>query len=266
MQSRVLLLAVLASGLAVGADTNPPRAAMVYSGASIVNAADNQPGPLAPNTIATIYGTGMANGTQVLSGSDIRGGFLPTVLPGTGVRVFVGGIAAALYYVSPTQINFLVPSILIPGPSDVQVALDAKGGPDVKIQIAASSPAFFQLAAGNAIATRSDGSVVTPAKPARPGDVILLYTTGLGQVAPPLSDREIPAVALRIAQFADLKLTIDGVSLAPDQVLYAGVSPGFGGLYQINLRLPDATSPDPEIRMTLAGQTSISGIRITVQP
>ena len=239
---------------------------MVYSGASIVNAADNQPGPLAPNTIATIYGKDMAYATQALSISDIRGGLLPTVLPGTGVRVLVGGIAAGLYYVSPTQINFLMPSILIPGTSDVQVALDGKGGPDVKIQIATSAPAIFQLDADNAITTRPDGSVVTPAKPAKPGDVILLYATGLGQVAPPLGDREIPATALRIAQFADLKVTLDGAALAPDRILYAGVSPGFGGLYQINLRLPDATSTNPEIRITLAGQPSIAGIKIPVQP
>src|SRR5260370_14519924 len=60
------------------------QAAPSYSAASIVNAADNLAGPLAPNTIATIYGTGLAYGTKWLTADDIRGGLLPTVLPGTG--------------------------------------------------------------------------------------------------------------------------------------------------------------------------------------
>ena len=69
-----------------------------YSAASIVNAADNLAGPLAPNTIATIYGTGLAYGTKWLTADDIRAGLLPTVLPGTGVRIKVGGIPARLEY------------------------------------------------------------------------------------------------------------------------------------------------------------------------
>src|SRR5882757_1529073 len=51
-----------------------------YSAASIVNAADSLAGPLAPNTIATIYGTGLAYGTKWLTADDIRAGLLPTVL------------------------------------------------------------------------------------------------------------------------------------------------------------------------------------------
>ena len=63
---------------------------------------------------------------------------IPKVL--NGVSVTVGGVEAPVYFVSSAQINFLVPSILIPGPSDVQVALDARGGPDVKIQIGRRDP------------------------------------------------------------------------------------------------------------------------------
>ena len=266
MPLRFLLLAAWVSGFAAQADTSAPREAPSYSGTSIVNAADNQAGPLAPNTIATIYGSGLAYTTQALSSSDIRSGLLPTVLPGTGVRVLVGGIAACIYYVSPSQINFLVPSILIAGPSDVQLALDGLAGPNVKIQIASSSPAFFQLDAQNVIATRPDGALITPGNAAKGGDVLLLYATGLGQVVPPLADREIPTGPLRIKLFADLKITVDNVALTADQLLYAGVSPGFGGLYQINVRLPDVVGPNPEIRVSLGGQISPAGIRLPAQP
>src|SRR5882762_2389531 len=141
------------------------QAAPSYSAASIVNAADNLPGPLAPNTIATIYGTGLAYGTKWLTADDIRGGILPTVLPGTGVRILVGGVPANLYYVSPLQINFLVPPNLLPGGSGVQVVIDGMGGPVIPIQLAAAAPALFQLDAQNAVTTRDDGSAITPNKP-----------------------------------------------------------------------------------------------------
>src|SRR5438132_9456815 len=111
------LLAMLALGSVLRADTSANREAPSYSGASIVNAADNQPGPLAPNAIATLYGTGLAYITKAISPQDIRGGLLPTILPGTGVRVLVGNLPANIYFVSPTQINFLVPSSLLSGPT-----------------------------------------------------------------------------------------------------------------------------------------------------
>ena len=110
MSPRLLSLVTLLLAVAL-------QAAPSYSAASIVNAADNLAGPLAPNTIATIYGTGLAYGTKWLTPDDIRGGVLPTVLPGTGVRILVGGVLANLYYVSPLQINFLVPPNLLPGAS-----------------------------------------------------------------------------------------------------------------------------------------------------
>ena len=234
-----ILLAAALLGPALRADTVAPRQIPSYSGNSIVNAADNQPGPLAPNTIATMYGSGLAYITRALSSSDLHGGLLPTVLPGTGVRIFVGGISAGILYVSPNQINFLIPNILIPGPSDVQLAIDGLAGPDIPIQLAASSPAFFQSDRQTIIAAHADGSLLKADAPGRSGEFIVLYATGLGPVVPPLSNLQIPITAARIKQFEDLKITLGGSPLDPGSVAYAGVSPGFAGLYQINLRLPD---------------------------
>src|ERR1700694_1297248 len=105
-----------------------------YTSDSIVNAADNQPGALAPNAIGTIYGAGLAFTTRAIGADDIKEGMLPTVVPGTGVRVSVGGILANIYFVSPGQINFLVPALLTAGPSYVQVFLDGRAGPQVSLQ------------------------------------------------------------------------------------------------------------------------------------
>src|SRR5260370_14994728 len=103
----VVFLALLLLG------SSAARAAPAYSAAGIVNAGDNQPGFLAPNAIGTIYGTGLAYGTKVLTPDDIRGGVLPNVMPGTGVRVLIGGGLPHGVYSSPPQNNVLqVPSMV----------------------------------------------------------------------------------------------------------------------------------------------------------
>ncbi len=261
-----ILLATLVLAPIARADTNAPREAPSYSGTSIVNAADNQPGPLAPNGIATLYGTALSYVTKAIAAQDIRGGVLPTVLPGTGVRILINSnFPASIYFVSPTQVNFLVPSILVPGPATVQLVIDSTPGPLVQVVIAATAPAFFQLDQANAVATRADGSVVTPANPAKAGEVVVLYATGLGRTTPDSGYGEIANTAAPIRQLADLKITLAGTTVDPRRVLYAGVAPGFGGLYQINLKLPDTLDPDPEIRVGLLDQTSAAGLRLPLR-
>lgn len=263
---RLILLTTVPWAYGLPAQSLMPRAAPSYSQASTVNAADNLAGPLAPNAIATVYGVGLSYITKGIATSDIFGGLLPTVLPGTGVHVLVGGIPAGIYFVSPGQINFLVPGIIIPGASDVRVTLDGVAGPDVAIQIAPSSPGMFQLDGHTLIATRPDGSLVTSDQPARRGDVVILYGTGLGAVNPPLANLAIPAGAAVLKQPSDFTLLADGTPLDPGLVLYAGVAPGFAGLYQINFKLPDSIGPNPEIRVLLGGLTSPAGFVIPVQP
>ena len=248
--------------VAAFADAEAP----LYSAASIANSADNQSGPLAPNTLATIYGQNLAYGTKALSSDDIKGGILPTVFPGTGVHVLIGNIVANLIYVSPTQINFLVPANLIPATVNAQVVVDGWAGPAIPIQLAAASPGLFQLDAQNAIATRADGSLITPDAPAKPGDVVVLYATGLGQTLPPAVYSLIPKQAASIIALADFTVSFDGVVADPGLVFYAGVAPGFGGLYQINLKLPGWVGPNPRIVIGLAGALSAPGVTLPVQP
>ncbi|MDP8982937.1 MAG: hypothetical protein M3O35_20360 [Acidobacteriota bacterium] len=236
-----------------------------YTSASIVNAADSQ-GGLAPNTIVTIYGTGLAFTTRAITADDIKEGMLPTVLPNTGVRVSVGGILANIYYVSPGQINLLVPALLSPGTSYVQVFLDGRAGPQVSLPLGAVSPALFQLDSQNAVAARVDGSVVTPDNPAHPGDIAILYATGLGATVPPAVYGTVAPAAAVLKDMASFQLVLDGTPLDPSLVLYAGAAPGFAGLYQINCVLPTSTGASPEIRIGVAAQLSKTGVTLPVKP
>jgi hypothetical protein len=71
----------LVSVLAVLLNAISRAEAPVYSTASIVNAADNQAGTLAPNTLATIYGQNLTFGIQSLTAKEVQGGTLPTIFP-----------------------------------------------------------------------------------------------------------------------------------------------------------------------------------------
>jgi uncharacterized protein (TIGR03437 family) len=255
----VLVLLVLCCGFEAWAvDPFAP----LYSAASIVNGADNQSGELAPNTIATVYGKNLSFSTWAATTTD----GMPPIRSATGVNVLIGNRPANLYYVSPTQVNLLVPPCLLPGATSLQLGIDTNYGPLVPIQLAAAAPALFQLDLQYAVATRADWSVLTPAHPARPGDVVILYATGLGQTTPLLACDELPTSATPLRNMADFQVLLDGVAVDARAVLYAGVAPGFAGLYQINLVLPAATGANPEVRIGLVPKLSIHGVKLPVSP
>lgn len=258
MRFGILLLAVSF----LSADDDGPS----YTAAGIVNAADNETQSLAPNTLASLYGVRLSYVTAAISPGDIQGGVLPTVLPGTGVHVTIGNLPATIYYVSPDQVNFLVPANLLPGASTVQVVLDGHSGPAIKITLAAASPALFQLDSKTAIAIHPDGTVITEKAPAKPGEIVILYATGLGQTLPPVPYGQLFNDAAPLVQSAEFKLTLAGATANNGAVQYAGIAPGFAGLYQINLLIPKSTRANPEIRIGFGEQLSISGIHLPVSP
>lgn len=259
-----LLLASLCPHKLASQSSSPrPLAAPLYTTASIVNAASNLPGALAPYTIATIYGANLSYGEASITPEQIRTGSLPVSLTGAGVRVLVDNMPAGLYYVSPGQINFLIPGNLLPGKSKVQVLREGLAGPSVPIEISNSSPGIFQQDARTIVATHADGAPVTRQAPAQAGDVIVIYATGLGTTTPPMGATEIARSAAWITRRSDFQVTLNGVPLPPGSVLYAGLAPGFAGLYQVNVRLPAELEPvDQELRLVCNGQSSAPDVQL----
>ena len=243
------LLAVFLTGSVLWAEGVRRVPAPSYSASSIVNAASNQAGPIAPNTIVSLYGADLAYVTRAITADDLHGQILPTTLSGTGVRILVGRLSANVYFISPTQINFLVPSSLVAGPVDVQIGLDSRYGPAVKINLSRAAPALFQADERFIVGTRPDGSVVKKDSPVRPGEIVVLYATGLGIADRNLPDGQLPTVAYPIQRSAEFRVQIGGHLLPASAVQYVGVTPGFAGLYQINLKLPDVMEANPEIRI-----------------
>jgi uncharacterized protein (TIGR03437 family) len=242
------------------------RLAPAYSALTLVNAASNQPGPLAPNTIVSLYGTELAFSTRALQGQDIRDGALPTLLPGTGVRVLINAQPAHLYYVSPRQVNLLIPATFLPGPAELRLVRDGLAGPAVRITLSEAAPGLFLRGQNLALAVSLTGVLYTAEAPARPGDWIVLYATGMGPSRPSAGYGELAPMAARLVKLQEFEVSLNGVRVDPALVGYAGLSPGFAGLYQINLQLPPDTPPNPEIRITASGVTSPAGVLLPVGP
>lgn len=172
------------------------------------------PRSVAPGMFVSIYGAALASATMEAPGLTY-----PVSLAGTEVRA--GNIALPLQYVSPAQINAVLPELPL-GLSKLTVR-SAAGEHTVNVVVESVAPALFSGAL-NAVT----GAPVTSAAPLRPGDYVSLYLTGLGATAP----RE--GLNWAIAQ---PQVTIGGY---PCELLYAGRAPGFNGLDQINCRV----SPD----------------------
>jgi uncharacterized protein (TIGR03437 family) len=248
----ILATLALAVGLYAQA-TNAPD----YTAAGIVNGASFAPG-LAPNTIISIFGTNLSWDTRAIGASDLSAGVMPTIL--SNVEVYFEGWPAYLYYVSPTQINLLVPCSLLPGTFQFWVARQGTRGPVVTVTLDEAAPAVFQLSAGVVVATHADGSVVSIDRPAAAGEIVVLWATGLGNTNPSLEDGTLPTAAQRLTRMTEFDVSVNGVPVEPGAILYAGVAPGYAGLYQVNVRLPDPLPLNPQVQLGLGAILSPPGM------
>jgi len=249
-----LMLAALAARLASGA-------APAYSSDSILNGADFAPGPFAPNSFVTIFGSDLSFYT-----ASLPQGTTMTALPYelANVRVYVNSYSAPLIYVCPTQINLLVPGNLRPGSVPIYVVRQGVRGPDATITLAAAAPQLFATADGRVIAQHADYSLITAGSPANAGETIIVYAAGLGPTQPNPASGEIPAYPAQVT--GSLTVSIDGSEFPQESIKYAGVTPGSAGVYQINLLLPATLGANPEIRARMGDQTSRQGVVLPAQP
>ena len=186
-------------------------------------------GALAPGNVVQIYGSS-------LGGQNAAATLVPLPSDIGGTSVIIGGLEAPLFFVGPNQIDAQVPFELTAG-KQYQVVVNANGAltaPDT-VNLTADVPGMAAFADGTIIAQHSDGSLVTATAPALPSEYLVIYSSGLGKtdnvVATGAGSPSSP-----LAKPVDtVSLTIDGASA---NVLFAGLTPGLVGLYQINFQVP----------------------------
>jgi uncharacterized protein (TIGR03437 family) len=242
----------------------PPSAVPVVT--SAVNGASFLAG-VTPNSWVTIRGSNLSAQTDVWNNA-IVGGVLPTSLD--GVSVTIGGRAAYVEYISPTQINVLTPPDLTTGVLPVVVTNAAGASVAFSVVSAASLPAFFTWPNGQPVATHTDftwaakaGTFAgTTTVPAKPGETIILWATGLGATSPPapigtqVSGGTYSTTALPNLMLLATNVTVYGAALAP----------GFAGLYQVAFQVPsDFPDGDYPINGTVGGAPFLGSVTLTVK-
>jgi uncharacterized protein (TIGR03437 family) len=193
---------------------------------------DSQIGPaLAPGAVVSIYGSNLAGVAAPASSVP-----LPTSINGVGVRI--GGLAAPLFYVSSGQINAQIGSEL-DALKQYQVVVNSNGAVTAPqtIQLTAATPALAAFPDGSVIAQHwADSSLITAASPARPGEYVVLYLVGMGQTDYPVATGAASPVNPLARVISAPVVTLGG---NPVQTLFAGLTPGSVGLYQIDLQVPN---------------------------
>ncbi len=220
------------------------------------------PAPVAPGSIAAVFGTNLNDGTLVLGSSFGSNGRLTTTLGGTTATV--NNTPAPLFYSTPGQLGIQIPFDVTGTSATIRVTVAGQTSVPRTFAIDTVAPGIFTTTAdgrGTAAVLHQDGvTPVTAQNPAHPDEVVVLFVTGLGTLAPPLATGE-PAALNRVGSPV---VTIDGSSA---EILFAGAAPGFVGLNQVNLRIPPNTRAGANIPvvLTMNGKPS-NAVTIPVGP
>ena len=168
----------------------------------------------------------------------------------------MNGIFCNLFFVSPGQINFLIPYELASTSGIVYVVRDSVAGPPATIPMADTAPGFFEWNGNFALAQHADGTLISASAPAQAGEIIVLYAVGLGHTSPEVPSGHVVSRATSIVYLSELQILLNGGPCPASSIYYAGLTPGFAGLYQINLKLPEVLPPDPLIQIVIGAQAS----------
>ncbi len=247
--------------------------------------------PLAPGSLVVVQGENFTGGGTV----EAEGFPLPASLDGATVRF--DDLEARLFSVGPQRIEAQLPSLLgmeesleAGGTSLATVVVETAEGSSYprRFFIAAHVPGIFTISGegtGQAAALLAGAGVlaaprgaVGESRPARAGDVLEIYATGLGPVQPPLADGENSCgpegVCLADGSNVVLRRTLErprvsvgGVEVAEDAVLFSGLAPALVGVNLVVVEVPAGIEPSAaaEVVVSIGGRASQSGVTIAVE-
>ena len=287
----------------VALEVLPPTGPAISENAGAVNAARmsayGNPGlfgpqllPLAPGSLVVVQGVNfLPAGADPRNVEDFP---LPTDL--SGVSVFFDGIAAPLFSVGAQRIEAQLPWALgadalaagrRPLVETVVEAGGARSWPRL-FPLGPHGPGVFTASgggAGQALAMfAADGAPAAPrgftadSRPARAGDIVAIYATGLGAVEPPAADgmNSCPPNGVCSADGAGVivrrtaarpLVRIGAYELAPENVLFSGLEPNFVGVNMVIVRIPPNLPPSPaaEVTVSVGGRESQAGVTIALE-
>ena len=237
---------------------------------------------ISPLSIISVFGLNFTDESILFPNLDGQGRISTTL---GGVCFEIGGERAPIFAVTPTQANLQKPATKNLGPVSVVAIRNCNTTEEVRsevelVTVAEATPAFFlfpPLVNGGLIAARFniDDVAVAPngmfkdqfgtSRPAAKGDIITLYGTGWGDTGAALATGQLATGAAELLETANVMVTFGGVALAPEDVLYVGVTPGTAGLYQLVIRVPQsATNGNKKVVLRVYGKSTPDGPVIPV--
>jgi uncharacterized protein (TIGR03437 family) len=219
---------------------------------------------MVPGGLATLFGRNLS----LAAGAEFPGG----ATSHKGATVTVEGHRVPLLALSNVggqeQINFQVPFDLgTPALARVEVNSGGRIAALQNVPVLRAQPGVFEYTppgsgVTHAAAVKPDGSVVGPTNPVSRGDVVSIYLTGMGPVLPVLQTGQLGPADPPAVTYLQPVLRIAGEEA---QVLFSGYAPGFLGLYQINIVIPD-TAPSGLVNLDVVvdrvpSQTSKIAVR-----
>jgi uncharacterized protein (TIGR03437 family) len=208
----------------------------VLAPSSAVNAASfakNQ--PVAPGSYVAIFGSSFS--TQ--QGISALATPLPTALGNTSV--LVNGAAVPLNFVSPGQINVQIPFNTPVGTANLQINRGNLSSAVQLLGIATYSPGIFPgVAANGGTVFHSNFSYVTAAAPAKAGEILIVYATGLGPVDAAIGPGQPAPSATLVNTLQNPVVTMGTANAA---LSFSGLAPNLVAVYQVNFQVPTNMTP-----------------------
>jgi uncharacterized protein (TIGR03437 family) len=252
-----------ASGLAAAKMTNPfylatgkrgtMRTSLALTGwpvlppGSVVNGASYGPA-IGRGSFVSIFGTGFISTGSVTTPTAA----LPLTLANS--VVYVNGVQAPLYYVSPDQVNFQLPFDTPLGKASVTLVTPLGATNAAWIDVTAAAPGILIYGSNRAVAQNQDYSLNGPSNGAAPGSYVTVYLTGIGPLDTPVATGA-PAPFQPLARATSNARATLGSTEVP--IVYLGLTPGYAGLAQLNLQIPANLAPgDYLLTLTIGSAVS----------
>jgi uncharacterized protein (TIGR03437 family) len=206
-------------------------------------------GAPAQGLLASIFGVALAEGT--LGNTSLP---LPKTLGST--NVVISGVVLPALFVSEGQVNVFIPyELAVNAPHQLYVRRGNAASVPVPITIFENQPAILATAGNGAgqghIYRINSGAqlLADVSAPAKAGDVLVIYCVGLGPVNPPLKSGD-PAPLTSLEPITGIAaVTIGGI---PAKVDFAGLTPAYSGLYQVNIIVPAGITPGNQVPVTVS--------------
>jgi len=230
----------------VGQITLEVKAPPAISPGGAVNAASFS-AKVAPGSLFSVFGSDLAPATDIAKSLP-----LSTSLSGTSVTV--GGKAAPLVFVSAGQVNAQVPYEVTEGDNvPVIVTVNGVSSLAATVSVVSAAPGIFQFGNKRAVVQNEDYTVNNTDNPAKAGSYVVAYLTGMGRPDNPVATGNGAGSDPLSRPRATVAVTIGS---QPAEIAFAGLSPGFVGLTQVNLKIPNLPAGDYPLVVTVNGEKS----------